>query len=79
MAGNPQPFEDVVLTEDGFSIPELKWRELVFIGAVRQENGLFVRDPSRPMPPFRREDVLAEGERYAVAAEGSRIRLRRVI
>ena len=80
MAGNPQPFEDVVLTQDGFSIPELKWRELVFIGAVRQEkDGLFVRDPSRPMPPFRRSEVLAEGERYAVAVEGDRIRLRRVL
>jgi len=79
MAGNPQPFEDVVPTEDGFSIPELKWRELVFIGAVRQEDGLFVRNPSRPMPPFRRPEVLAEGERYAVAAEGDRIRLRRVL
>jgi hypothetical protein len=79
MAGNPQPFEDVVLTDDGFSIPELKWRELVFIGAVRKENGLFVRDPSRPMPSFRRSGLFAEGERYAVAAEGSRIRLRRVV
>jgi hypothetical protein len=79
MAGNPQPFEDVVATDDGFSIPELKWRELVFIGAVREVEGLFVRDPARPMPPFRREDVFVEGERYAVAAEGSRIRLRRVV
>jgi hypothetical protein len=79
MAGNPQPFEDVVPTDDGFSIPELKWRELVFIGAVREKDGLFVRDPARPMPPFRREDVFVEGERYAVAAEGSRIRLRRVV
>ena len=79
MAGNPQPFEDVVITEDGFSIPDLKWRELVFIGAVREENGLFVRDPARPMPPFRRDGLLAEGERYAVAVEGARIRLRRVV
>ena len=77
MAGNPQPFEDVVLTDDGFSIPELKWRELVFIGAVREEDGLFVRDPSRPMPPFRREGLFPEGQRYAVAVEGTRIRLRR--
>lgn len=77
MAGNPQPFEDVVLTDDGFSIPELKWRELVFIGAVREEDRLFVRDPSRPMPPFRRYGLFPEGQRYAVAVEGSRIRLRR--
>ena len=79
MAGNPQPFEDVVMTEDGFSIPELKWRELVFIGAVREQSGLFVRDPARPMPPFRREGLFAEGDRYAVAVEGARIRLRRVV
>ena len=79
MAGNPQPFEDVVLTDDGFSIPELKWRELVFIGAVREQSGLFVRDPARPMPPFRREGLFAEGDRYAVAVEGARIRLRRVV
>ena len=77
MAGNPQPFEDVVLTDDGFSIPELKWRELVFIGAVREEDGLFVRDPSRPMPPFRRDGIFPEGQRYSVVAEGTRIRLRR--
>jgi hypothetical protein len=77
VAGNPQPFEDVVMTDDGFSIPELKWRELVFIGAVRAEDGLFVRDPARPMPPFRREALFPEGQRYAVAVEGTRIRLRR--
>jgi hypothetical protein len=77
MAGNPQPFEDVVVTEDGFSIPELKWRELVFIGAVREDGGLFVRDPSRPMPPFRRSGLFPEGERYAVAVERDRVRLRR--
>ena len=69
-----------MLADDGFSIPELKWREIVFIGAVREEPGLglFVRDPSRPMPPFRREGLFPEGQRYAVAAEGGRIRLRRI-
>ena len=79
MAGNPQPFEDVVMTDDGFSIPQLKWRELLFIGAVREERGVFVRDPARPMPPFRREGLFAEGERYAAAPEGTRVRLRRVL
>jgi hypothetical protein len=79
MAGNPQPFEDVVMTEDGFSIPHLKWRELVFIGAVREDGGAFVRDPSRPMPPFRREGLFAEGERYKVTVEGTRVRLERVV
>jgi hypothetical protein len=79
MAGNPQPFEDVVMTDDGFSVPELKWRELVFIGAVREVDGVFTRDPSRPMPPFRREGLLAEGERFTAAREGTRVRLRRVV
>jgi hypothetical protein len=79
VAGNPQPFEDVVLTDDGFSIPELKWRELVFIGAVREEGGLFVRNPARPMPPFRRDGLFEEGHRYSVALEGTRVRLRRVV
>ena len=78
MAGNPQPFEDVVMTGDGFSIPQLKWRELVFIGAVREQDGHFVRDPARPLPPFRRSGLFAEGERYRVSVEGTRVRLHRV-
>jgi hypothetical protein len=79
MAGNPQPFEDVVMTDDGFSIPHLKWRELIFIGAVREADGLFARDPSRPMPPFRREGLFAEGERYKATVEGTRVRLVRMV
>ena len=79
MAGNPQPFEDVVMADDGFSIPHLKWRELVFIGAVREEDGVFVRDPSRPMPPFRRDGLFAAGERYKATLEGTRVRLVRVV
>ena len=68
----------MIVHEDGFSLPDLKWRELVFIGAVRAEDGLFVRDPARPMPPFRREGLFPDGQRYAVTAEGSRVRLRAV-
>ena len=79
MAGNPQPFEDVLMTDDGFSIPHLKWRELIFIGAVREDNGVFTRDPSRPMPPFRREGLFAEGERYKATLEGTRVRLVRMV
>ena len=78
MAGNPQPFEDVIMTDDGFTVPDLKWRELVFIGAVREEGGLYVREPARPMPPFRRDGLFPEGQRYAVTVEGSRVRLRAV-
>jgi hypothetical protein len=79
MAGNPQPFEDVIVTDDGFSIPALKWRELVFIGAVRKDDaGFFVRDATRPMPPFRREGLFPDGQRYAATVEGTRVRLRAV-
>ena len=79
MAGNPQPFEDVVMTDDGFSIPQLKWRELVFIGAVREDDGTWIRDPARPMPPFRREGLFAEGEKWKAVPEGTRVRLARVV
>ena len=79
MAGNPQPFEDVIDTGDGFSIPALKWRELIFIGAVREgPPGIFTRDPARPMPPFRRDGLFPDDQRFAAAIEGSRVRLRRM-
>jgi hypothetical protein len=79
LAGNPQPFEDVVDVEGGFSIPSLKWRELVFIGALREvAPGVFARDPARPMPPFRREGLFPEGQRFAAASDGARVLLRRV-
>ena len=79
MAGNPQPFEDVVDLEGGFSLPSLKWRELVFIGALREEApGVFVRDPAREMPPFRREDLFPEGQSFEVSRDGDRVRLKRV-
>ena len=73
-----RPFEDVEMAEDGFSIPELKWRELVFIGALRREGETFVRDPSRPLPPFRAGDLFPEGQRFAATPIGRRVRLRRV-
>jgi hypothetical protein len=74
---DPQdPFADVVLFEGGFSLPELKWRELVFVGAVRAEDdGWFVRDPARPLPPFRREGLFPEGVRFRVERAGGRVRV----
>lgn len=59
--------------EGGFSIPELKWRELLFIGALRREGDAFVRDPSRPMPPFARSGLFPEGVRFVAALRGRRI------
>jgi hypothetical protein len=73
-----RPFEDVEMAGDGFSIPELKWRELVFIGALRREGETFVRDPSRPLPPFRAGELFPEGQRFEATPTGGRVRLRRV-
>jgi hypothetical protein len=72
------PFEDVVLTPDGFSVPELKWRELLFIGAMRPVGDVFVRDPTRFLPPFALGDLLPEGARFAARAEAGRVRLIRL-
>jgi hypothetical protein len=76
MADPQDPFADVVLVEGGFSIPELKWRELVFIGALRPEGDAFVRDPARPLPPFRHEGLFPEGVRFRVVREAGRVLLR---
>ena len=78
MADEQRPFEDVRDTPDGFSIPELKWRELLFVGALRREGEAFVRDPSRPLPPFRIAGLFPEGTRFEVAPDGERVRVRRI-
>ncbi len=64
MADHQDPFADVVPVEGGFSLPELKWRELLFVGALRREGDAFVRDPARPLPPFRREGLFPDGVRF---------------
>ena len=73
-----QPFADVVLSEEGFSLPELKWRELLFIGALRAEGLHFVRDSSRPMPAFERSDLFPPGARFEVRKAGGRVHLRKI-
>ena len=78
MADEHRPFEDVRETADGFSIPELKWRELLFVGALRRDGEAFLRDPSRPLPPFRVADLFPDGARFTATAEGGRVRIRRV-
>jgi len=72
-----RPFADVRITGDGFSIPELKWRELLFVGALRREGETFVRDPSRPLSPFRAGDLFPEGQRFTATPVGRRVLLRR--
>lgn len=76
MAEEQEPFADVRLLGDGFSLPELKWRELVFIGALGAEGEDFVRDPARPLPPFKIPDLFPEGVRFRVTREGDRVVVR---
>ena len=59
--------------DGGFSIPELKWRELLFIGALRREGVAFVRDPGRPLPPFARSGLFPERVRFKAEPQGRRI------
>lgn len=76
MAEHQEPFADVRLLEDGFSIPVLKWRELLFIGALRKDGDGFVRDPERPMPPFRQGDLFPAGRRFRAEPRGDRVIVR---
>lgn len=76
MAEEQSPFADVRDEGQGFSLPTLKWRELLFIGAIRREEDLFVRDPSRPLPPFAREGLFPKGVRFVAEAQGDRILIR---
>ena len=73
MAEDQSPFADVRDEEGGYSIPELKWRELLFIGALRPDRDAFVRDPARPLPPFARPGLFPEGARFRAEPRGRRI------
>jgi hypothetical protein len=68
-----KPFEDIEFRGEAFSIPDLKWRELVFVGAVRLLGDFWVRDPSRPLPPFRAPDLFPEGDRFRIRREKGRV------
>ncbi len=71
---NESPYADVRVLGDGaFSIPELKWRELLFTGALRAEGDAIVRDPSRPMAPFAAADPFPAGARFRARREGGRV------
>jgi hypothetical protein len=78
MVESQNPFADVVLLEGGFSIPELKWRELVFIRALVPDGELFVRDPGRPLPPFAEPDLFPEGVRFRAERRGGRVVIKRL-
>lgn len=80
MADEQEPFADVREEAGGLSIPELKWRELLFVGALRPvgEDAFYERDPSRPMPPFRKGDLFPEGARFRAERRGERVVVRRI-
>ncbi|HWX25692.1 MAG TPA: hypothetical protein VN083_11640 [Vicinamibacteria bacterium] len=72
-----EPFADVQESTGGFSIPALKWRELLFVGAVRPDGDGFVRDVSRPLPPFLIPGLFPAGVRFHARLEGNRVHVRR--
>ena len=76
MADHQDPFADVLPAEGGFSLPELKWRELLFVGALSREGDVFIRDPARPLPPFRREGLFPDGVRFRAECKGERVVVR---
>lgn len=62
-----RPYEDLAPegASGAFTLPLRKWREIVFIGAMREDvDGLFVRDPERPLPPMREPGLFPEGRRF---------------
>jgi hypothetical protein len=82
------PYENVIRDRQSFLLPLRKWRELLFIGALvpsrpcgpsGSSGEYFVRDPSRPLPPFRDPDLFPEGVRFRVRPETEgRVRVERV-
>lgn len=73
-----RPFEDVRFVGGGFSIPELKWRELLFVGALRPDGDCFRRDPARPLPAFRPPGLFPDEARFRAERVGDRVLLRPV-
>ena len=66
---DPGPFHDLrpVGDQGAFSLPVRKWREILFVGAMREtDEGLFVRDPSRPLAPMKEPEYFAAGKRFRV-------------
>jgi hypothetical protein len=63
------------MAKGGFSIPALKWRELLFVGALRSDGDAYVRDPSRPLPPFEIRGLFPEGVRFRARLREGRIHL----
>ena len=61
------PYHDLKPVGDrgAFSLPLRKWREILFIGAMREaDDGLYVRDPLRPLPPMQTPELFAPDTRF---------------
>ena len=79
-------FEDVKKHDGGvLDLPDLKFRELIFIGALKRvddrtdfSKAEVVVDDTRPMPPFREEGLFPKGSRFTVERTGGRARFTRV-
>lgn len=63
------PFEDTVPAgpDGSFTLPARKWREILFVGALKPDaDGFYARDPARPLPPLRDEALFPAGRRFRV-------------
>jgi hypothetical protein len=74
-----QVFEDVKHDGEVLDLPDLKFRELIFIGALKRiddgsdpSRAEVVVDGTRPMPPFREEGLFPPGARYRVERRAGR-------
>lgn len=73
-------FEDVKKRDGGaLDLPDLKFRELIFIGALKRlDDGTdpakadVVVDETRPMPPFREEGLFPKASRFTVERRDGR-------
>lgn len=73
-----KPYLDIDGGRESFTLPLLKWRELLFVGALVHDGDTYRRDPARPLPPLREPDLFPEGARFRAREEGDRVRIERV-
>ena len=79
-------FEDVKKHDGGvLDLPDLKFRELIFIGALRRmdagsdpEKAEVLVDETRPMPPFREEGLFPPHSRFSVERRAGRAYFTRI-
>jgi hypothetical protein len=70
-----KPYIDIEGDSGSFSITRLKWRELLFVGALVPEGEYFVRDPSRPLPSFRIPNLFPDAVKFRAREAGNRVRI----